>query len=67
MEAVGVILGAVALLDPAYKGLRSLWKAYKIASSYGEDFVLSVASLRSQEWVSAPLTLMGSHVYFWVC
>lgn len=67
MEAVGVILGAVALLDPAYEGLRSLWKAYKIASNYGEDFVLSVASLRSQEWVNAPLILMGSDVYFLVC
>ncbi|KAM0266218.1 hypothetical protein ACHAPA_007220 [Fusarium lateritium] len=51
MEAVGVVLGAVALLDPAYKGLRSLWKAYKTASSYGEDFELSLVSLRSQEWI----------------
>lgn len=67
MEAVGVILGAIALLDPAYEGLRSLWKAYKIASSYGEDFELSVVSLQSQEWVSALLTVTGSDVYFLVC
>jgi hypothetical protein len=59
MEAIGVILGAIALLDPAYKGLRSLWKAYKTALSYGEDFELSIISLRSQEWVSAPVVLIS--------
>jgi hypothetical protein len=52
MEVVGVVLGAVALLDPAYSGLRSLWNAYQTSQAFGEDFEISMAGLRCQEWVS---------------
>ncbi|KAF4470987.1 hypothetical protein FALBO_2098 [Fusarium albosuccineum] len=50
MDVVGVALAGVALLDPAYHGLQSLWKAHRVTKNFGEDFEHSMSSLRSQEW-----------------
>ncbi|KAF4974112.1 hypothetical protein FZEAL_8950 [Fusarium zealandicum] len=53
MEAVGIVLAAVALLDPVYRGLQSLWKAYKTVEYFGDDFEISLSGLRCQEWIFA--------------
>jgi hypothetical protein len=52
MEAVGVILGSIALLDPIYRSLSGLYKSYKLAKTFEKDLQTSICSLETQGWVS---------------
>lgn len=52
MDIVGAALGAIALLDPAYKGLRGLYNGYKTTEVLGKDLQALVSSLNVQKWVS---------------
>lgn len=52
MEAVGVVLGTIALLDPVYRSLNGLYKGYKLTQTFEKDLQTSICSLETQGWVS---------------
>ena len=71
MEAVGVALGAVALVFPAYEGMVALCRGYKKLKNFDSDFENSYARFNNQLLVcccntvsySEPSWLMASQYF----